>query len=113
MIRACQILKKKWKYGVAVHEVFIDIKIVEVEILLYNIPIEFTVCGKLVRIIKMWIIKTCSKVFVGKFLSDMFCIQNGLLFNFSLEFSINNEELYNILFCSVVSVISYTRYLWF
>jgi hypothetical protein len=49
---------------------------------------------KLVRLIKMYLSETYSKVCIGKHLSNMFPIQNGikpggalspLLFNFSLE----------------------------
>jgi len=51
---------------------------------------------KLERLIKMCLTETCSRVWVGKHLSDMFLIRNGLkegdalsplLFNFALEFS--------------------------
>ena len=45
---------------------------------LYNIPIESGIPMKLVRLIKMCLNETCSKVQVGKRLSDMFPIKNGL-----------------------------------
>jgi len=45
---------------------------------LYNILIEFGVPQKLVRLIKMCLTETCSRVRVGKNLSDMFPIRNGL-----------------------------------
>jgi hypothetical protein len=45
---------------------------------LYNILIEFGVPMKLVRMIKMCLSQTHSKVHVGKHLSDSFPIQNGL-----------------------------------
>jgi hypothetical protein len=60
---------------------------------LYNILIEFGIPMKLVRLIKMCLNETYSKVRLGKHLSDNFPIQNGLkqgealsplLFNFSL-----------------------------
>jgi hypothetical protein len=61
---------------------------------LYNILIQFGFPLKLVRLIKMCLNETCSGVQVGKNLSDMFPIKNGLkhgdallplLFNFALE----------------------------
>jgi hypothetical protein len=56
---------------VTVHQLFIDIKKVKTEIILYNIPIEFTVPMKLLRLIKMCIFETYTKVFVGKRFSDV------------------------------------------
>jgi hypothetical protein len=94
-----QILEKKWKYNGAVHQLFIDFKIfydsVKREVL-YNILLEFGTPKKLIRLIKMCLNKTYSKVCVGKLLSDKFPIQNGLkqddllplLFNFALECAI-------------------------
>ena len=43
----------------------------------YNILIEFGVPKKLVRLIKMCLTETYSRVRVGKNLSDMFPIRNG------------------------------------
>ena len=45
---------------------------------MYNILIEFGVPKKLVRLIKMCLTKTYSKVRVGKNVSDIFSIRNGL-----------------------------------
>jgi len=45
---------------------------------LYNILIEFGIPMKLVRLIKMCLNETCSRVRVGKNLSDMFPTRNGL-----------------------------------
>jgi hypothetical protein len=68
---------------------------------LYNILIEFGVPMKLVRLIKMCLNETYSKVRVGKHLSDNFPIQNGLkqgdalfplIFKFTLEYAIRNVE---------------------
>jgi hypothetical protein len=68
---------------------------------LYNILIEFGVPLKLVRLIKMCLNETYSKVRIGKHLSDNSLIQNGLkqrdalsplLFNFPLEYDIRNVE---------------------
>jgi len=64
---------------------------------LYNILIEFGVPQKLVRLIQMYLTETYSRVRVGKNLSDVFPIRNGLkqgdalsplLFNFALEYAI-------------------------
>jgi hypothetical protein len=60
-----QILEKKWEYNVTVHQVFIDFKkaydSVKREVL-YNILLEFGVPKKLVRLIKMCLNETYSKV---------------------------------------------------
>jgi hypothetical protein len=45
---------------------------------LYNILIEFVIPMKLVRLIRMCLNETYSRVRVGKNLSDMFPIKNGL-----------------------------------
>jgi hypothetical protein len=91
-----QILEKKWEYN----GLFTDFKkaydSVKREVL-YNILLEFSVLKKLVRLIKMCLNETYSKVHIGKVLSDTFPIQNGLkrgdallplLFNFALEYAI-------------------------
>jgi hypothetical protein len=95
----CQILEKKWKYNKTVSQLFIDFKkpcdSVRREVL-YNILIQFGVPMKLVRLIRMCLNETYSKVRVGKHLSDSFLIQNELkqdalsplLFNFALEYAI-------------------------
>jgi hypothetical protein len=68
---------------------------------LYNILIEFGVPMKLVRLIKMCLNETYSKVRIGKHLSDSFPMQNGLkqgdalsplLFNFALEYAIRKVQ---------------------
>jgi len=57
---------------------------------------------KLVRLIKMYLTETCSRVRVGKTLSDMFPIRNSLkqgdalsplLFNFALEYAIRRVQV--------------------
>jgi len=45
---------------------------------LYNILIEFGIPMKMVRLIKMCLNETYSRVQVGKHLSDMFPVRNGL-----------------------------------
>jgi hypothetical protein len=67
---------------------------------LYNILIEFGVPMQIVRLIKMCLNETYSKVHLGKHLSDKFLIQNCLerdalsllLFNFALEYPIRNVQ---------------------
>jgi hypothetical protein len=64
-----------------VHQLFIDFKkaydSVKREVL-YNILLECGIPNKLVRLIKMCLNETYSKVHVGKLLSDKFPFQNGL-----------------------------------
>jgi len=76
-----QILEKKWEYNEAVHQLFIDFKkaydSVRTEVL-YNILIKSDIPMKMVRLIKMCLTETYSRVWVGKNLSNMFPIRNGL-----------------------------------
>jgi hypothetical protein len=76
-----QILEKKWEYNGMVHQLFYDFKkaydSVKREVL-YNILLEFGIPKKLVRLTKMCLNETYSKVHVGKLLPDKFPIQNGL-----------------------------------
>jgi len=69
---------------------------------LNNILIEFEIPKKLVRLIKMCLTETFSRVQVGKNLSDMFPIRNGLkqgdalsplLFSFALEYAIRRVQV--------------------
>ena len=69
---------------------------------LYNILFEFRVPKKLVRLIKMCLTERCSRVRVGRNLSDSFPIRNSLkngdvlsplLFNFSLEYAIRRVQV--------------------
>jgi len=100
-----QILEKKWEYNEGVHQLFIDFKraydSVRTEVL-YKILIEFGISRKLVRLIKMSLNETYSRVRVGKNVSDRFLIRNGLkqgdalslmLFNFALECSIMRDQV--------------------
>jgi hypothetical protein len=64
-----------------VHQLFIDLKKAYDSVgreVLYNILIEFWVPMKLVRLTKMCLNETYSKVLIGKYLSDYFPIQNNL-----------------------------------
>jgi len=65
--------------------------------ILYNTLIEFGIPMKLVRLIRICLNETCSRVQVGTHLSDMFPIKSGLkqgdallplFFNFALEYAI-------------------------
>jgi len=64
-----------------VHHLFIDFKKVYDlvrRVVLYNILNEFGIPMKLVKLIKMFLNETYSRVQVGKHLSDMFPMRNGL-----------------------------------
>jgi hypothetical protein len=64
------------------------------------ILIEFGVPMKLVRLIKICLNEAYNKVYIGKYLSDTFPIQNGLkqdalsplLSNFTLEYAIRKVQ---------------------
>ena len=100
-----QVLEKKWEYNEAVQQLLIDFKKAYDSVrreVLYNILMEFGVPKKLVRLIKMCLNETYSRVRVGKNLSDMFPIKNGLkqgddlsplLFNFALEYAIRRVQV--------------------
>ena len=85
------------------HQLFIDFKKAydSVRRVLYNTLIEFGICMKLVRLIKVCLTETYSRVQVGKNLSHMFPVRNGLkqddltplLFNFTLEYAIMRVQV--------------------
>ncbi|KAJ4450520.1 hypothetical protein ANN_01947 [Periplaneta americana] len=99
-----QIMEKKWEYKGTVHQLFIDFKKAYDSVKredLYNILIEFGVPKKLIRLIKMCLSETYSRVRIGQFLSDVFPIHCGLkkgdalsplLFNFALEYAIRKVQ---------------------
>ena len=69
---------------------------------LYKILIEFGIPRKFVKLIKMNLTETYTKVWVGKNVSDRFPIRNGLkqgdalsplLFNFALEYAIRRVQI--------------------
>jgi hypothetical protein len=86
-----------------VHQLFIDFKKAcdSIKRVLYNILVEFGIPKNQVRLIKMCLNETYSKVRIGKLLSDKFPMQNGLkqgdalsplLFNFALEYAIRKSK---------------------
>jgi len=93
------------EYNEEVHRLFIDFKKAYVSVrreVLYKILIEFGFPRKLVRLIKMSLSETYSRVRVGKNVSDRFPITNGLkqgdplspkLFNFALENAIRRVQV--------------------
>jgi hypothetical protein len=89
--------EKNGLYNEKVHHLYIDFKKAYVSVkreVLYDILIEFGVSKKLVRLVKMCLNETNSRVWVGKNVSDMFPIRKGLkpqdalsplIVNFALE----------------------------
>jgi len=88
-----------------VHQFFIDFKkdydSVRMDVL-HNILSEFGNSMKLIRLIKMCLTETYSRVWVGKNLSNIFPNRNGLkqgdalsplLLNFALEYAIRRVQL--------------------
>ena len=87
------------------HQFFIDFKKAYDSVrreVLYNILMESGIPKKLIRLIKMCLTETYSRVRVGKNLSDMFPIRNdlkqgdglsSLLFNFALEYAIRRVQV--------------------
>jgi hypothetical protein len=88
-----------------VHQLFIGLKKAYDSVrrdVLYNIPIEIGISMKLVRLIKLCPTETYNRVRVGKNLTDMFPIRNGLkqgdillpfVFNFALEYAIRRVQV--------------------
>jgi len=99
------ILEKKWEHSEAVHQLFIEFKKAYDSVrreILYNILIEFGIPMKLVKLTKLCLAETYSRVRVGKNFSDMFPIRNGLkqgdalspmLFIFPLEYAIRRVQV--------------------
>jgi hypothetical protein len=70
----CQILEKKWENSEAVHQLYTDFKKAYNSLrsdVLYNIFTEFGIPIKLLRLMKMYLNETYSRVQVGKHLSDV------------------------------------------
>ena len=69
-----QILEKKWEYNEALHQFLIVFKKAYDSVrraVLYNILIEFCFPMKLVRLLKVCLTETYSRVWVGKNLCDV------------------------------------------
>ena len=69
---------------------------------MYNIVIEFGIPVKLIRLIKMCLNETCSRVCIETHLSGMFHMKNDLrqgdalsllIFNFAVEFAIGRVQV--------------------
>jgi hypothetical protein len=84
----------KWEYNGTVHQLFINFKkaydAVRREVL-YNILIELGIPRKLVRLIKICLNETYSKIHIGKHLSGAFPIQNGLK-QVALEYAVRKVQ---------------------
>ena len=69
---------KKWKYNQSVYQLLIDFRnacnSVSEEIL-YNIVIGFGIDRNVIRLINLCLTETCSRLQVGKHLSDVFPIK--------------------------------------
>jgi hypothetical protein len=87
-----------------VHQLFIDFNKVYDSVrrkALYNILVEFGIPKKLARLIKMCLTETYNRVRVGKNLSEMFSIRNGLIrkihyridFQLCLEYAIKRVQV--------------------
>jgi len=98
-------LEKKWEYNEEVHQLFIDFKKAYDSVrreLLCKILLDFGIPKKLVRLIKMSLTETYSRVQVGENVSDRFPTRNGLkqgdalsplFFNFALEYTIRRVHV--------------------
>ena len=105
IFRIRQILEKKWEYIEEVHQFFRDFKKAYDSVrrqVLYKILIEFGIPRKLVRLVKMSLTETYSRVRVGKNVSDRFPIRNVLkqgdalspmIFNFALNYAITRVQV--------------------
>jgi len=91
-------LRKKWEYNEDFKKVYDSVR----REVLYKILIEFCIPRKLVRLIKMSLTETSSRVQVRKNVSDRFPIRNGLkqgdalspmLLNFPLEYAIRRVQV--------------------
>jgi len=96
---------KKWEYNEEVHQLFINFKKAYDSVrreVLHKILIEFGIPMKLLRLIKMSLTETYSRVRVGKNVSDRFPMKNGLkqgdalspmLLNFALEYAMRRFQV--------------------
>jgi hypothetical protein len=94
----------KSPYNGTVHQLFIDFSKAYDSVrreVFYKIPIEFGTPRKLIRLLKMCLNETYSKIRIGKHLSGAFPIKHGLkqgdalspsLLNFALEYAIRKVQ---------------------
>jgi hypothetical protein len=76
-----QIPEKKWVYNGTVHQIFIGFKKAYNSVrrkVLYSILTEFGITRKLVGLIQLCLNETYNIMYIGKYQSDKFPIQNGL-----------------------------------
>jgi hypothetical protein len=90
---------KRREYNDTVHWLFVDFKKAHDSVrreVLYNILMKFGEPMKQVRLIKMCLNESYSKVRIGKYLSDNFFIQNGCFiatfFNFALVYAFRKVQ---------------------
>jgi len=108
-------LKERENYEAA-YQLITDIKKAYVSgrrEVLCNILIQFGIHMNLVRLIRMCLTETYSSVWVGKNLSDRFCIRNGLkqgdnllpfLSNFGIEYAIRSVQVIQFGFKLIVTL---------
>jgi len=104
IFRGCQTAEGKQEYSETLHQLLIDFKKTYDSVrgeILFNFLIEFGIPSKLVKLIKMRLNETYSKVRTGKNLSDAVPTQSGLkqgdalspfLFNFTSEHAIRKVQ---------------------
>jgi hypothetical protein len=97
--------EKKWEYNDSANQLFLEFKKAYDSLrreVLYNIIIEVGFPKKLVRLVKLCLSKTYRRVRVGKNISDIFPIMNGLkqgdaltplIFNFSFKYAIKRVQV--------------------
>jgi hypothetical protein len=100
-----QIREKEWEHNEAVHQISIELKKVYdlfSRDFVYNFSIAFGIPINLVRLIKLSMTGANSRIRVGKNLSDLFPIRNGLKqvdalsplpFNFPLGYVIRRVQV--------------------
>jgi hypothetical protein len=97
---AVEIMGIQWDSTSAIHRLQESLWVREREVL-YSILKDFAVFMKLVRLIKMCLNETYSKVRIGKHLSESFPLQNSLkqwdalsplLFNSALDYAIRKGQ---------------------
>ena len=80
MMIIMQILEKKWEYNEEARQLFVDYKKAYDSVrreVLYNILIKFGIPLTLVKLLKICLCETYSRVRVGKYLCDRFPTKNS------------------------------------